>query len=75
MGGREPTVSDEEIVDILKSHEYPLLTTAEIAEELPIKPGGALPRLHDLADEGRILRKNTGERHPIVWGDPDRIEY
>lgn len=63
MSGRPPAVTDEEILTVLREAADPFLSTAEIAEELPIKREGLVRRLNDLAKEERIQRKSVGNSY------------
>lgn len=66
-GGRKPRVSDADILQLFRDSADPVLSTAEVADALPIKRRGALDRLHDLADEGRLGYKNIGGRNIVWW--------
>lgn len=60
MAGRVPTVSDDEILSVIRSHEDPVVSTAEVAEDLPIGHQGTLNRLGDLRDGGYVHTKLVG---------------
>ena len=51
---------DENILDVFEATEDPVLTTAEVAEELPIGKRATLNRLEDLVDRGEITSKDVG---------------
>lgn len=59
-------VSDKEILTVLNRSEDRILTTSEIAEEVPISRRAVLDRLNNLQDEGRIKKKQVGGRN-VVW--------
>jgi hypothetical protein len=65
--GRKPRVTDEEILDLFRETADPVLSTAEIADALPIGRRGVLDRLHNLADEGKLGSKNIGGRNIVWW--------
>ncbi len=73
MAGRPPAVSDYEIVlGIARSRADsgdPAVTTAEIAERLPIKHEGLGRRLNDLADRRLVNRKRVGTSY--IWWLPE----
>lgn len=71
MGGRPPAVSDEEILAVLRETAEPFLSTAEIAEEVPIKREGLVRRLNDLADEDQIQRKAVGNSY--AWWLSEKV--
>lgn len=65
--GRSSRVADEELLAVLRATDDPVLSTAEVAAELPIKRRATLTRLHTLADAGRISYKKTGGRNLVWW--------
>jgi predicted ArsR family transcriptional regulator len=71
--GRKPRVTDEELLAVFQRTDDPVLSTAEIADELPIKRRATLTRLRRLADNGVLNRKQTGGRNTVWWPttDPD----
>lgn len=73
--GRKPRVTDEELLAVFQRTDDPVLSTAEIADELPIKRRATLTRLRRLADNGVLSRKQTGGRNTVWWPttDPDTI--
>lgn len=58
--------TDREILDVLDRSELWVLSTSEIAADLPMSRRGALKRLEDLREEGRIVKKQVGGRN-VVW--------
>jgi len=46
-GGRKPRVTDEDLLDVFRSTSDPVLSTAEVADAVPIKRRGTLNRLQD----------------------------
>lgn len=67
--GRPRTVTDEELLAVLASAPDPVLTTAEVAERLPIGSRATLDRLKALAESGRVARKTVGARGAVWWLD------
>lgn len=65
--GRKPRVTDEELLAVFQRTDDPVLSTAEIADELPIKRRATLTRLQRLADNGVLSRKQTGGRNTVWW--------
>ena len=65
MPGREPEISDEEILDAIRSvidtTEAPVVSTTEIGDVIGYSQPGTLKRLQKLADQGKIGRKQIGE--------------
>lgn len=65
MAGRKPTVSDEEILEILREASDPVLSTAEVSAELPIGEKGTYRRLKELEEAGDVMSKEIG--HSLAW--------
>lgn len=65
--GRNPRVTDEELLAVFRATDDPVLSTAEVATELPIKRRATLTRLHTLADAGRLSYKKMGGRNLVWW--------
>ena len=66
-GGRDPDVSDEEILRVLKDSSDPVLSTREIADAIGLGRRGTLDRLDNLADNGAIQKKKLDKRVTIWW--------
>jgi hypothetical protein len=58
-------IPDDKFLEILRDASDPVLNTTEVADELPIGRAGAIKRLHELADDGKIGRKRAGNSY--VW--------
>jgi predicted ArsR family transcriptional regulator len=65
--GRNPRVTDGEILDVLRRTDDPVLSTAEVADGLPIKRRATLTRLQRLAESGDVSAKQTGGRTTVWW--------
>ena len=65
--GRKPRVSDEEILEVFRQTDDPVLSTAEVAKELPIKRRGTLTRLEALEEESQLESKQIGGRNRVWW--------
>lgn len=65
--GRKPRVTDGEVLDVLRETDDPVLSTAEVANELPIKRRATLTRLQRLAENGDLGRKQIGGRNTVWW--------
>lgn len=66
-GGRKPRVTDPDLLDVFRSTTDPVLSTAEVAEALPIKRRGTLNRLRALEDAGELESKQIGGRNTVWW--------
>jgi len=65
--GRKPTVSDDEIVDVFRHASDPVLTTAEVANQVGLGRRGTFDRLKQLAEEDQIKMKKVGESGAVWW--------
>jgi predicted ArsR family transcriptional regulator len=68
--GRNPEITDEEILEVFRSTSDPVLTTAEVASEFEITHRGIRDRLEKLEKEGALESKKVGAR-AVVWWDPE----
>lgn len=73
-GGRKPRVTDAEILAVFEESSDPVLSTAEVAEQLPIKRRGVLSRLRALEESGDLESKQIGGRNTVWWDYPTRDE-
>ncbi|WP_247010815.1 hypothetical protein [Halorientalis litorea] len=74
-GGRIPRVSDEDLLDVFRSTADPVLSTAEVADAVPIKRRGTLNRLQSLEEDGELESKRIGGRNTVWWlGDEESRE-
>jgi len=65
--GPIPRVSADEIIDLFRDSNDPVLSTAEVAELIPLKRRATYNRLRSLADEGRLENKQIGGRNTVWW--------
>jgi len=65
--GRKPRVTDDELLDVFRSTDDPVLSTAEIAEPVPIQRRSVLNRLRKLEDLGLLDSKTIGGRNTVWW--------
>jgi len=66
-GGRNPRVTDDDLLDVFKDAADPVLSTAEVADAVPIKRRGTLNRLRTLEDAGDLESKQIGGRNTVWW--------
>lgn len=66
-GGRKPRVTDENLLDVFRSTPDPVLSTAEVADAVPIKRRGTLNRLQALEEDGELESKQIGGRNTVWW--------
>lgn len=65
--GRKPRVSDEELLAVFHDSPDPVLSTREVADELPIGRRATLSRLEALVDDGALRSKSIGGRNTVWW--------
>lgn len=65
--GRKPRVSDEQILELFQETNDPVLSTSEVADELPIGRRGTLKRLQSLVEDGQLESKSIGGRNTVWW--------
>lgn len=65
--GRKPRESDEEILTVLRGAEDPVLSTAEVAEQLTIERRSTLNRLRALEEQELVESKQIGGRNTVWW--------
>jgi len=65
--GRKPRVTDDEILQLFEDSTDPVLSTAEVTDQLPIKRSATYKRLSALRDEGNLAGKDVGGRNTVWW--------
>lgn len=65
--GRKPRVTDEEILQLFKDADPPVLTASALADELPIGHRALLNRLNTLWDRETLDRMDVGPRGRVWW--------
>jgi len=65
--GPDPSVSDDEILELFRTSAEPVLTATEIAEQVDLSRRNILNRLKDLESEGEIRSKKVGGRSTVWW--------
>lgn len=72
--GRKPRVTDDEVLAVFRRTDDPVLSTVDVADELPIKRRATLTHLQRLADSGSLKRKKAGSRNTVWWlADDERL--
>lgn len=66
-GGRKPRVTDDDLLGVFRSTSDPVLSTAEVADAVPIKRRGTLNRLQALEEDGELENKQIGGRNTVWW--------
>lgn len=52
---------------VIALHPEPVITAADIHEELDLRRASALARLNTLADEGYLEKKQVGSSAVVFW--------
>jgi repressor of nif and glnA expression len=66
-GTYEPEVPDEDLLDVFRESETPVLTATMVAAEVSIGRKAVLERLRELEDEGMVERMEVGARAVVWW--------
>jgi hypothetical protein len=66
-GGRKRRVSNAEILRVFAETDRPVLTTGQVADELPLGKRQLQERLVELYENGDIERESVGARSYIWW--------
>ena len=65
--GPKPRVSDQEILELFEATDDPVLSTAEVAEQLPAQRRSVYDRLVKIREGGRLASKQIGGRNTVWW--------
>lgn len=65
--GRQPSVTDAEILEVFKQVDDPVLTTSEVAEAVEMGRRGMFDRLQTLEKDGLLKSKKVGGRGAVWW--------
>lgn len=72
MVGRPKKVSDNEVMEVLREADDPVMTAREIGDALGESRRTLHRRLDELHDEGLVEKKTVGGRSVVWWiGDDD----
>ena len=65
--GPDPSVSDEQILELFSESVDPVLTATEIADQVDMSRRYVLNRLKDLEASNQICSKKVGGRSTVWW--------
>jgi len=65
--GRPPSISAEEVCRILALHPEPVVTAADVHEEMDMTQRGAQERLKSLVKDGYLASKRVGSSAVVFW--------
>jgi DNA-binding MarR family transcriptional regulator len=65
--GRNPTISDAEILREVRMLPDPVVTASEVAERIDMTRQGTNNRLSELTEKGFLKRKEAGSRAVVYW--------
>ncbi|PSP83545.1 hypothetical protein BRC96_06895 [Halobacteriales archaeon QS_6_64_34] len=66
--GRKPRVTDDEILQVFRDTNDPVLSTDEVADQLPLERRSVYDRLVSLREDGALTSKQVGGRN--IWWIP-----
>jgi Fe2+ or Zn2+ uptake regulation protein len=70
--GPDPSVTDDELLQIFRDHPDPVLSTREVTEQVPLKRRAVYNRLSALQESGKLRGKKVGGRSTIYWLPTER---
>ena len=65
--GPDPSVTDDEFLELFRTAEDPVLSTAEVAEQVSLSRRSVYNRLVSLREEGWLEGKQIGGRNTVWW--------
>lgn len=65
--GPKPTVTDDELLQLFREAEDPVLSTAEVAKQVTLKRRSVYDRLVSLRDDGYLKGKEIGGKNTVWW--------
>lgn len=68
------TVTDDDIIETMRSHCDPAFTTAELAELFDMTTEGIRRRLEKLRKEEQLYKKKPTKRTVIWWIEEDQSD-
>lgn len=60
-------MADEEILQLFRETDDPVLSTDEVTERIPIGRSATYKRLSSLRDDGRLKGKKVGKKNTVYW--------
>lgn len=66
-GGRNPRVTDQELLMVFRESDDPVLSTSEVADQLPIQRRATLTRLRAVEKQEELESKQIGGRNTVWW--------
>lgn len=66
-GGRPQRVDDDQILELFFEADSPVLTTAEVASDLPIGQRATIDRLSSLSQRAILAEKDVGQAGRVWW--------
>ena len=69
--GPKPSVTDEELLRLFHESTDPVLSTAEVAEQVTLARRSVYDRLKSLREQGRLEGKKVGGRTTVWWVSGD----
>jgi len=67
MAGRKPSVDIPTVVKAVALHPEPVVTAADIHDDLGLSQAGARERLKRLVDDGYLGMKEAGSSALVFW--------
>jgi predicted transcriptional regulator len=65
--GPKPSVTDDELIALLREVDDPVLSTAEVTERVSLSRRSVYDRLASLRDDGKLNGKQIGGKNTVWW--------
>lgn len=65
--GPKPSVTDDELIAVFQETKDPVLSTAEVSEQVSLTRRSVYDRLASLKDEGKLDGKQIGGKNTVWW--------
>lgn len=65
--GPKPSVTDDDLLALFRESDDPVLSTAEVAEQVSLARRSVYDRLVSLREDGRLAGKQIGGRNTVWW--------
>lgn len=67
--GRKPKVTDEELLEVFRSSDQPVMTPQQVADEVTLTRRSVHNRLVSLEKQGILERMDVGPTGSVWWID------
>jgi len=65
--GRPPRLSNADVLKIVALHHEPVVSSADVCDQMDMTQRGANKRLQRLVDDGLLAQKEVGSSAMVFW--------